>query len=671
MPVTRRWITLALACLAGTAHAADLELDRVVLSSGGVGYFEHQAEISGDARISLTLPLRQVDDVLKSLVVFDDSGRVTSVRLPGRQPLRQRFQDLPFDLETLDSPVALLNGLRGKTVRVQGPRTLTGRLLAIEEERVQLPEEQGTVTRHRVSLMTAEGLQQAHLEDVEALSFTDQALQAQVDQALEAIAAYRQQDTRRLEVSLAGNGQRSVRLGYVTPAPLWKASYRLMLAGAETEEGHLQGWAHLENMSGSAWRDVDLTLVSGNPVTFEQDLYRAYYVERPSVPVDVLGRVLPKVDTGAVERQADKGRGAAAETMPTAALQAYRSEAAAGRVGAAPEAARMQAAKAEKGIAAQFRFALPDPVELANGHSLMAPLIDQTIDARQLSLYQRETHERHPLASVRLTNDTDTALPPGAVTVYTEGAFAGDGRLDVMPPGDSRLLSYAVDQSVRVAGKQGSDKDIASGRIVDGVLHLIRKQRQRTNYELKALEERLLWLEHPRRSGWSLTRPREALVEKTADTYRLAVELAPDESRKVTVVLERPLRETMQLSNLQPDQIRAYAEAQALDPELRRAFTRLAELRDRVEGKQAAIERLEGSRQSIYKDQQRIRDNMARLDKGTDLYRRYLDRLGAQESQLQSLRKKLDQRRDELEQARARLESYVRDLDIGPEQPER
>ena len=61
-----------------------------------------------------------------------------------------------------------------------------------------------------------------------------------------------------------------------------------------------QGWAVLENMSGQDWRDVEPTLVSGNPVTFRQALYAAYYVDRPEVPVEVLGRVLPAPDTGAI-----------------------------------------------------------------------------------------------------------------------------------------------------------------------------------------------------------------------------------------------------------------------------------------------------------------------------------------------------------------------------------
>ena len=79
------------------AYAQDLALKRVMLSSGGLGYFEYEATVDGDATLKLTVSLEQVDDVLKSLVVYDDKGGVGGLSLPGREPLKQAFKDMPFD----------------------------------------------------------------------------------------------------------------------------------------------------------------------------------------------------------------------------------------------------------------------------------------------------------------------------------------------------------------------------------------------------------------------------------------------------------------------------------------------------------------------------------------------------------------------------------------------
>jgi hypothetical protein len=68
----------------GVAGAQPLDLKRVTLSSSGVGYFEYEAVVERDATLRLPVKLDQVDDVLKSLVVYDSKGSVGGVSLPGR-----------------------------------------------------------------------------------------------------------------------------------------------------------------------------------------------------------------------------------------------------------------------------------------------------------------------------------------------------------------------------------------------------------------------------------------------------------------------------------------------------------------------------------------------------------------------------------------------------------
>src|SRR3954454_21829751 len=105
-----------LIALVAPARASEPVLVRVILSSGGVGQFEYAAEVDGSATVPLDVPLAQVDDLLKSLRVDDPAGS-PSVRLPGREPLAEKFRMLPFGPEALNSPEALLRALVGETVR--------------------------------------------------------------------------------------------------------------------------------------------------------------------------------------------------------------------------------------------------------------------------------------------------------------------------------------------------------------------------------------------------------------------------------------------------------------------------------------------------------------------------------------------------------------------------
>src|SRR5690349_7329962 len=159
---------------ADAAETNPLELRRVLLSTGGVGYFEHEATVTGDATLSLDVGLDQVSDVLKSIVVLDEKGRVGQATLPGREPLTEAFRDLPFSLTDLSSPASLLAALRGSSVRVSvHGDTFEGRIVSVVEENVSLGDNRGTVLRHLLTLMGAVGLKQVLIADADGIEIGD------------------------------------------------------------------------------------------------------------------------------------------------------------------------------------------------------------------------------------------------------------------------------------------------------------------------------------------------------------------------------------------------------------------------------------------------------------------------------------------------------------------
>lgn len=679
---------LTLATIGAAPAAAQLTLERVMLSSGGVGYFEHRAAVDGDAELSLTVPLDQMDDVLKSIVIYDDRGGLGHVRLPSREPLGQIFRELPFGPEALDSPAALLNALKGAEVHAVGGRNLRGRVLRVAPETTTLPDGLGTVVKHRISLITADGVQQIVLEDAESVRFVDANLQGQVEAALGAIAAHRAGKTRELRIAVAGRGARTVRVGYVVAAPLWKTSYRLTLpAAAEGGRARLQGWAMIDNLSGQDWRRVDLTLVSGNPVTFRQALYAAYFVDRPEVPVEVVGRVLPRLDEGASalamselerdeapgRRRADlqkemlESRELAAGGMPTAT--AARVAAMQDRIGA-PSPQEVLAAATEE-AATQVVFHVPFPVTAGVGESLMLPIADREVPGDRLALYQPDTHARHPLAAVRLENDTDSGLPPGVLTLYeaTEAgttAYIGDARLGVLPAGEERLLSFAVDQKMRAEREVRNARRIAKGKIDRGVFELTVFDQRTTVYRLKApaREPRAVLIEHPRLGGWTLVAPAEKDTEVTPTHYRIRHRLAPDTQVRLEVVAQRPRLETIRLTELDRGRLAFYAETGELSPALRQAFARMAELRGAIDERQRRLQQLGEARSRIFEEQERIRENLRRVPANSDLQRRYLQKLDAQEDEVERILTALDDAQSALDQAQDALTRYIAELKL-------
>ncbi|AWK86419.1 DUF4139 domain-containing protein [Azospirillum thermophilum] len=660
----------------GTA-AGRLALKRVLLSTGGVGYFELEARVSGDSDLALEVRRDQVDDVLKSIVVYDETGGVGTIGLPGPEPLETAFRELPVSPDDLGSPTALLNALRGAEVTVGGARALSGRLLSVTEETVQLPDGGGTVPRHRVSLMTGDGLRQLVLEDADGLRFTDPALQAQLDRALAAMAEGTRKERRRLTVRVTGSGERTVRVGYVVAAPLWKATYRLTLPKAGTGQGALQGWAVLENLSGEDWRDVDLTVVSGNPVTLRQALYTAYFVNRPEVPVEVLGRVLPRPDEGGVEvGTADQSRARMAEAAPPAPgmpaptmAPAPKAMGAPAQGYAAPPPAVPLAAESTAATA-QVLFRYPQPVSVANGGTLMMPIAAKALPAERIALYQPSVQPRHPLAAVRLDNDTGGALPPGVLTLFDQtaagAAFVGDARMATLPAGEKRMLSFAVDQDLTIDRAERPDETLSRATLADGVLQLTVTERQTTTYTLAgAREDRSVVIEHPRRGGWDLVEPRPAAggtVEATPGAWRLPVAVPAGKTVALAVVTERPRQERMVLTDLDPDRIVALAAAPQLPAPVREALGRVGALRATLAEKERRVAGLEREQAEQVKEQERLRENLGALPNGSDLQKRTLAKMGEIETRLDGLSRSLTAARGEVEAARRTLTDQVRGL---------
>jgi hypothetical protein len=661
---------------AAPAPATDLELRRVLLSSGGVGYFEYEATLPGEGDLHLSVRRDQVDDVLKSLVIADDAGNQGEVSLPGKELTSEAFRDLPLPESALDSPASLLGALRGAEVRVESAgRVITGRIVSVTEEQRRRTGGE-TVTQHRLTLLSEGTMHQFVVEEITSLEVLDETLQKQLDAALDALSRERERDRRELVIHLDGTRARVVRVGYVAEVPLWKSTYRLVLPpAASAGNAALTGFAVVENRTGEPWSNVDLTLVAGNPVTFRQAIYDTYYVNRPTVPVEVVGRVLPRRDEGGVPAADHAGAAGAeqpAESAPVSARFGGLGLGSPKRRVSPPNVAPINPAEATE-EATQVVFHLPDPVSLASGQTALLPVLSLSLPAPRVSLYQRETEARHPLSSIEITNTGTTDLPPGVLAIYERAArsgelnYAGDAQLSLLPAGQRRFVSYAVDLRTTVDRAQEIDQTITLAKITGGTLVLTRTERQRTTYTIAgaAGEPRTVILEHPRLPGFELVASSDyRVLEVTQRSYRLRREIAAGATVKLTVTLERPLQEIISLTDVSTGQLGVYAASADLPATVREGLRRIIDRRADVAARETTLNQLTAERAKILEDQTRLRENLKAVPAGSDLAKRYLSRLGEQEDRLSALDAEIAAAQSALRAAREALAAEIRALDV-------
>ena len=605
----------------------------VTLSSGGLAEVTRSISVDGDATVAVEVPSAQIDDVLKSLVVGDPSGSVASMTLDGMEQAEETFRTLPFTSEDLRSLPTLLGAVQGTDVRVSsGGKTVEGKVLGVSEQ--SLGREGGSVRILTVISETG-SLEVLPLGTDASVAILDPAMLDKVSRAADASGRERAAGSKLVEVRVTGTGRRDVSISYVVAAPIWKAAYRIV--SKPDGKAHLQAWAVIENATGEDWRNVTVTLSSGSPVTLSQRLYRRYWRERPEIPVDNTSNAVPEADGGT-----ERASGAEGRMTMRAPVAAYAAPPAPMSADMAMETAPKMSPASDTGTATEgdvtATYALPSPVDLPAGRTLSVPIVDTTVAAERVSVFQPQSGGRHPVAALLLRNDTGASLPPGILTVYDErDGYVGDARLLGIPAGDERMASFATDTKVEVTSEERPQDDISHVAVEGGVAKISYLSRSTTTYEVRGAQDgkRTVVIEHPKRDGWDFRS--DALRGTTATARRLAVEVAAKETKVVTAVDEIVRLEGFALSDADETLLARWSSA-ADDPATAAKLSELALARTKATAAERRLAEIDEEVGRISEEQGRIRQNLGAVPSQSELATNYLRDMKDQEDALASLR---------------------------------
>ncbi|MBA4062374.1 MAG: DUF4139 domain-containing protein [Isosphaera sp.] len=289
--------------------AVELPVTRVVLFTAGIGYFHREGDVTGDARLDLRFDEADVNDLLKSLVVADGGGgKARAVTYDNRLPVEFTLKGFAVDVTENPTVGQLIHQVRGEKLEVtdKGGVVTTGSVVSVEKPATPA---NGPEPSELVNLLTEDGLQTVELKQLKKIKFVRPELQAEFKKALELLASSRGDNKKTVSVVFSGNGKRHVAVGYVTEAPLWKASYRLTVG--EKGAAKIQGWAAVENTTDEDWTNVKVGLVAGRPMTFQMDLYDPLFVPRPTVEPELFASLRPPMYQGGLNPGANMGMGVA------------------------------------------------------------------------------------------------------------------------------------------------------------------------------------------------------------------------------------------------------------------------------------------------------------------------------------------------------------------------
>src|ERR1043166_9334928 len=187
--------------------------------------------------------------------------------------------------------------MRGIEVEITAPNGIKGVVVGTETQEQKVKDE---VIRIKIlNLMTDQGLRDISLDQVHQIHVLNAPLNSEFRKALGVLATSHDTQRKPVLLTFTGQGKRRVSVGYILEAPIWKTSYRRELP--EKKPPFLQGWAIVENTTDEDWKAVNLTLISGRPISFFMDLYQSLYVPRPTVAPEIYASLKPPTYEAPVE----------------------------------------------------------------------------------------------------------------------------------------------------------------------------------------------------------------------------------------------------------------------------------------------------------------------------------------------------------------------------------
>jgi hypothetical protein len=545
----------------------NIPVRRVILYKNGIGYFEHVGRVSGNQTVTVTFNSTQLNDVLKTLTTIDlGNGRVTGVSYNSEAPLAQRLGGLRLPVGEHATRAQLLDALRGARIEARaGDRVVTGRLLGVEERNRS---KDGETTTVQEMTLVGDGGDIRVVEITPALTvrLAERDATQQVGAYMGLLASARGSDQRQLKIATIGTGDRDLLVSYISEVPVWKTTYRIVLP-SRGGTPVLQAWAIVDNTIGEDWQNVELSLVAGAPQSFLQQLSQPLYAQRPIVPLPKSLLVMPQTHQGTLTGD-DEGPEARAVDAPLQFRTRVEGGAAGGVVGGigggtgggvyrpgvaapppmaapvAPSREEIENRIAQIGTAALgselgdlFEYRINEPISILKNQSALVPILNHDVAAERVSLWNSRALNGRPLRSLWLTNASGATLDGGSFSVLDGGAFAGEGLVEAMKPGEKRLLSYAVDLGVQVEARNGDEERTVSRIVIArGVLDQRSDRLARRIYTIRNNDtaDRRVVIEHPIRSGWKLASTTTP-AETSTDAYRFVVTVPAKKTETFTV----------------------------------------------------------------------------------------------------------------------------------------
>ncbi|MGC2235827.1 MAG: hypothetical protein WA584_06680 [Pyrinomonadaceae bacterium] len=684
-----------------------LPIKRVILYSNGVAYIERRGIVSGNVEVNLSFKQSQVDDVLKSMTVLDlGQGRIGAVSYNSSAPVSAQMSEIPFSIDSETNQTAggglagVLSQLQGAKVAITSSKgAAVGSILTVERRSAQIDATKPPVITHFLVIASESGeISSFDLADVRSVKLLEEGTKRDVSEFADASALSRRRDAKTITVTSDGAGQREMVVSYIIAAPIWKTTYRVVLD--EAGKPFFQGWAIVDNVSDEDWQNVQLSLVSGSPISFVQPIQQPFYRYRPIVPIPNDLKLTPQVyepqggvGNGEGNGDADSTSNVSKQQISNLPVNGRRtsnvyltdgqesSNSSTVEVTADSPTTISQAllnnqsgvttAATGEEIGDLFEYRIAQPVTVLRDRSALIPIVQTKMEGERISVYNEAVKPDRPFSGLLLKNTTNLTLETGSLTVIDRDAYAGEALMERLKPKEQRLISYALDLGTHIRVRSKADREPAKTvKVVNGVLQVQYYQTIEKTYEISNQTDhaKVLYIEYPQRDGWELSEDSPKPEYTTQRYHRFRVELAGLEDKKITITERQSLYESYQLTSLTRNDLALFITRRYIDETTKAKLEKLIDTQIAINQISSNLAALDNEVNNISADQKRLRENIEALSKTAEakaLITRYIDKVNQQESRLEEIEKERRAMQAEKQRLETELANAIRAFSIN------
>ena len=532
------------------------KVNDVTLFSNGIGHFHRVYTVGKEESISIPFKSDCIGDVAASLQVF---GKVRLESPPSFTPANSHSTALDIDQD--NALKSLLTQLSGSNVKlaIRSHTTTEYRLLGLDSESVTTRD--GKTEIFYVVAMRNGAIKRFLLSDVLDIEFEDEGVRTEIDKALKSNFQKIKPDSTLLDLALSSLDGEPVEaiVQYTIPVAAWKMRYALR----QNKDGfNIEGAAIIDNNTDEDWNNFRISVVTGNPISFNTDIANVIVPQRRMVHlveqqsagnVNVSDAIAAcSFDGGGgggqYTRSASPSRYMAKSSVTQTASFGLESmmQPAANMVMPCIDIAAETAGVDSKDVGDFCIFTSKEPITILARKSAVVPMFNSPVKTAGVVLFYKESsNARRPFRSVKFKNETEYTLGRGKTVIYNEGVFSGECVLETTKPGETRMLPHCLENGVKIVKEhKGYETKRVSVKLSAGAGISEDVQTSQTNYviENKKDEKFKVALEHNCRINQSTVTcefngPDIKEKEKLADGngWRVYFELGPKESVTLSV----------------------------------------------------------------------------------------------------------------------------------------